>query len=313
MQKEGIIIKTTGSQYTVRCDDGERIICTIKGNLRLKDYKSTNPVAVGDKVVFEIFEDGTGRIIKIHDRHNCIVRRSTKLSKISHILASNVDQIFLIVTVAFPRTSTGFIDRFLVASESFQIPTILVFNKIDIYEESLQAFHDELKQVYEKIGYTCLETSALTGQGIEEMRNRMKNKINAFAGHSGVGKSALANALDNNLNLKTGDISLVHLKGKHTTTFAEMFELSFGGFLIDTPGIKEFGMYNLKKEEIALFFPEMKALLPQCRFFNCTHVHEPGCAVKEALETGGIDPSRYQNYLNIISGQEMEDEEWQIR
>lgn len=309
---EGKIIRTTGSHYTIRTNDNQLFECRIKGNFRIKNIKSTNPVAVGDIVDF-IMPTPTieGVITNIHDRKNTLVRRSTNLSKRSHIIAANIDQAFLIVTIAFPRTSTGFIDRFLVTTEAHQIPTIIVFNKIDIYNQEAQEFSDEIKAIYENVGYKCIEVSAKRGDNIEQLREIMKDKTTLLSGHSGVGKSALINSIDNNLNLKTGHISETHLKGKHTTTFAEMFPLSFGGDIIDTPGIKEFGMFDFKKEEVGLYYPEMKARLKDCQFYNCTHEHEPKCAIKKAVENGKISIERYTNYLNIMHGEELKIEKWE--
>ena len=309
---EGKIIRTTGSHYTIRTNDNEIFECRIKGSFRMKNIKSTNPIAVGDMVDF-LMPTPTieGVITTIHDRKNTLVRRSTNLSKRSQIIASNIDQAFLIATIAFPRTSTGFIDRFLVTTEAHQIPTIIVFNKIDIYNEEAQEFANEIKAIYENVGYKCIEVSAKRGDNIEQLREIMKDKTTLLSGHSGVGKSALINAIDNNLNLKTGHISEAHLKGMHTTTFAEMFPLSFGGDIIDTPGIKEFGMFDFKKEEVGLYYPEMKARLKDCQYYNCTHEHEPKCAIKEAVEKGEISIERYSNYLNIMHGEELKIEKWE--
>ncbi|MCK9162964.1 MAG: ribosome small subunit-dependent GTPase A [Bacteroidales bacterium] len=311
MQK-GKVIRTTGSHYTVRTDNNQLVECRIKGSFRLKNIKSTNPIAVGDIVDFiPPTQTIEGVIANIHERKNTLVRRSTNLSKRSQIIASNIDQAFLIATIAYPRTSTGFIDRFLVTTEAHQIPTIIVFNKIDIYNEEAQAYANEIKFIYENVGYKCVEVSALRGDNVELLREMMKNKTTLLSGHSGVGKSALINAIDNNLNLKTGLISSVHQKGMHTTTFAEMFPLSFGGDIIDTPGIKEFGMFDFKKEEVGLHYPEMRARLKDCQYYNCTHEHEPKCAIKEAVEKGEISIERYSNYLNIMHGEELKIERWE--
>lgn len=310
--KEGKVIRTTGSHYTIRTNNNQLFECRIKGNFRIKNIKSTNPIAVGDIVDFiPPSETIEGLITNIHDRKNTLVRRSTNLSKRSQIIASNIDQAFLIATIAFPRTSTGFIDRFLVTTEAHQIPTIIVFNKIDIYNQEVQEFANEIKSIYENVGYKCIEVSAKRGDNIELLREIMKNKTTLLSGHSGVGKSALINAIDNSLNLKTGIISSTHLKGKHTTTFAEMFPLNFGGDIIDTPGIKEFGMFDFKKEEVGLYYPEMKARLKDCQYYNCTHEHEPKCAIKESVEKGEISIERYTNYLNIMRGEELKIEKWE--
>lgn len=310
--KEGKVIRTTGSHYSVRTNDNQLFECRIKGNFRIKNIKSTNPIAVGDIVDFiPPTQTIEGLITNIHNRKNTLVRRSTNLSKRSQIIASNIDQAFLIATIAFPRTSSGFIDRFLVTTEAHQIPTIIVFNKIDIYNQEAQDFADEFKTIYENIGYRCIEVSAKRGDNIEMLREIMKDKTTLLSGHSGVGKSALINAIDNSLNLKTGIISSTHMKGKHTTTFAEMFPLSFGGDIIDTPGIKEFGMFDFQKEEVGLYYPEMKARLKNCQYYNCTHEHEPKCAIKNAVETGEISIERYTNYLNIMHGEELKIEKWE--
>ncbi|MBR5028557.1 MAG: ribosome small subunit-dependent GTPase A, partial [Bacteroidales bacterium] len=265
----------------------------------------------GDFVEFDLQStDGTGLITAVYERRNCIIRRSTKLSKQTHIIASNLDQACLVATIGFPRTSTGFIDRFLVTAEAYHVPCRLVFNKIDLYDDELQEYQDSLFEVYQKAGYTCLGVSATKGTNIDALKALLEGKTTLFAGHSGVGKSALLNALSPDLGLKVSDVSLWSMKGKHTTTFAELFP--FGdGFIIDTPGIKEFGMVDFKKDEVSHFFPEMKAVLHDCRFANCTHEHEPGCAVKEAVEHGIISDFRYENYLNILHGEEMDIEEWQ--
>lgn len=310
--KEGKVIRTTGSHYSLRTNDNQLFECRIKGNFRIKNIKSTNPIAVGDIVDFiPPTQTIEGLITNIHNRKNTLVRRSTNLSKRSQIIASNIDQAFLIATIAFPRTSSGFIDRFLVTTEAHQIPTIIVFNKIDIYNQEAQDFADEFKAIYENIGYRCIEVSAKRGDNIEMLREIMKDKTTLLSGHSGVGKSALINAIDNSLNLKTGIISSTHMKGKHTTTFAEMFPLSFGGDIIDTPGIKEFGMFDFQKEEVGLYYPEMKARLKNCQYYNCTHEHEPKCAIKNAVETGEISIERYTNYLNIMHGEELKIEKWE--
>lgn len=308
----GKVIRTTGSHYTVRTDNYELFECRIKGKFRISNIKSTNPIAVGDIVDF-IPPTPTieGVIASIHDRKNTLVRRSTNLSKRSQIIASNIDQAFLIVTIAYPRTSTGFIDRFLVTTEAHQIPTIIVFNKIDIYNEEAQAFANETMAIYRNVGYECVEVSALRGDNIELLREMMKDKTTLLSGHSGVGKSALINAIDSNLNLRTGLISSAHMKGMHTTTFAEMFPLDFGGDIIDTPGIKEFGMFDFQKEEVGLYYPEMKARLKGCQYYNCTHEHEPKCAIKAAVETGEISIERYSNYINIMHGDELKIERWE--
>lgn len=309
----GIVTKSTGSWYTVMTEDGLRHDCKLKGKFKIKGISSTNPISVGDKVHFDFLSDkDIGMITKIEDRANYIVRKSTKLSKRQHIIACNIDQAIIVVTLAFPRTSTGFVDRFLVTAEEYHIPAFIVFNKIDLYPDDYKTYLSELKSLYEGIGYGCLVTSAFTGEGLDQLKELLKDKINLFVGHSGVGKSALVNTIQPGLNLKLGEISLHHLKGQHTTTFAEMHPLSFGGFIVDTPGIKELGMIHVKPSEIAGYFPEMRALLPQCKYYNCTHIHEPGCAVLSALEKGEISSSRYSNYIGMLDDKGIEkSQEWE--
>jgi ribosome biogenesis GTPase len=310
---KGIITKSTGASYVVMCDDGICYECRLKGNFKIKEISSTNPIAVGDKVQFELPGDkSVGLITEIGGRRNYIVRKATKLSKRQHIIACNIDQAVIIVTLAFPRTSTGFIDRFLITTEEYHIPAFVIFNKIDLYPEDYISYLKELKNLYEGLGYGCLITSATEKIGLDDFSSLLKDKTSLLLGHSGVGKSALVNAIQPGLNLKLGGISLYHLKGKHTTTFAEMHKLSFGGFVIDTPGIKELGMIHVKPEEIAGYFPEMRALLPKCKFYNCTHIHEPDCAVLAALEKGEISHSRYHNYLGMLNDEGIEkSREWE--
>ncbi len=299
---DGRVIKSTGSWYTVRDTDGKNHECRIKGQFRIKGLKTTNPIAIGDQVRFQIQDkEEVGVIDHIYERRNYIIRKATKLSKQSHIIAANLDQAILVVTLAKPRTSTGFIDRFLVTAEAYHIPARIIFNKIDLYDDKSWQAHQDFKEIYEKIGYPCYEISALNDINLEQIKDLLKNKISLFSGHSGVGKSALINKMESGLEIKTGDISDVHHKGKHTTTFAEMHELSMGGFIVDTPGIKEFGLIDFEVGEVAERFPEMRSLMQACKFNNCTHVHEPGCAVLEALKNGKISDSRYQNYLSIIN------------
>jgi ribosome biogenesis GTPase len=268
----------------------------------MKGLRSTNPVAIGDRVEFELqSKEGTGLITHIGERDNYIIRKSINLSRVTHILAANLDHAFLIVTLARPRTSTGFIDRYLVTATGYFIPASLIFNKIDLYEEALTAYEDELKQIYTQAGYPCYSVSALRGDGVDRISDLLKGRTSLFSGHSGAGKSALINAIQPNLRLKTGQISEVHLKGRHTTTFAEMFELSNGGFIIDTPGIREFGLIDFENSEIPRCFPEMDRLLPFCKYKNCTHIHEPGCAVKDGLKNGNVSRMRYNSYLSILN------------
>lgn len=304
----GIVIKSTGSWYTVLADRGSIIECGIKGKFRIKGIKTTNPVAVGDKVAFEMENDGRGVIHTIETRKNYIIRKSINLSKQSHIIAANVDQAFLVVTLAFPRTSAGFIDRFLLTAEAYHIPTIIVFNKIDLFENNTGLMNElnEFISVYRNAGYQCLTVSATQKKDIGILQKLMKDKITLVSGHSGVGKSTLVNAMDLNLDLKVGEISDAHSKGKHTTTFAEMHPLTHGGYIIDTPGIKELGLVDMEKEEISNYFPEMRTLKNQCKFNNCLHLNEPKCAVMEALEQGKIAASRYKSYVGIMNGEELE-------
>ncbi|HEY0030257.1 MAG TPA: ribosome small subunit-dependent GTPase A [Bacteroidia bacterium] len=305
---KGVVLKSTGSWYTVLSEKGEILDCRIKGLFRIKGIKTTNPVAVGDNVEFEMEADGRGVIHAIAERKNYIIRKSINLSKQAHILAANVDQAFLIATLAFPRTSAGFIDRFLLTAEAYHIPVILLFNKCDLFENDpklLKELNDFIA-VYERIGYKCYKVSATEKIEIALLKELSKDKITLIAGHSGVGKSTLVNAMDANLDLRVGEISDAHSKGKHTTTFAEMHPLEYGGYIIDTPGIKELGLVDMQKEEISDYFPEMRALRNECKFNNCIHVNEPKCAVIAAVEKGEIALSRYNSYLGIISGEELD-------
>lgn len=297
----GRVIKSTGSWYEVRDDAGIVSQCRLRGKIRLDGLRTTNPVAVGDLVNFEKERDKDTCVInKILPRSNVIVRKSVNLSKESHIIAANVDQAILVATIAQPRTSTGFIDRFTVTAEAYHIPVIIVFNKCDIYDEEQKIAAEQLMEVYNSIGYQSFMISAKTGYNCDKLQSLMENKISMFSGHSGVGKSALVNRLDPNLNIRVGEISEVHEKGKHTTTFAQMYELCFGGYIIDTPGIKEFALFDMEKETLAQRFPEMRAVMHDCRFNNCTHTHEPHCAVKEAVKQHAIADWRYENYLNMM-------------
>lgn len=309
-EKTGRVIKSTGSWMNVLTESGELYECKIKGKFRIKGIRSTNPVAVGDVVDFRVDSNNTGLITGIKERSNYIIRKSTKLSKASHMIATNIDQAFLIITLVLPRTSRGFIDRFLVTAEAYHIPATLIFNKIDLYDEKLQKQHDDLQKIYDTAGYETIAVSAISGENLDLLKRKLSDKVTLMAGHSGVGKSALINNLDPEQGRKTGEISDVHNKGKHTTTFAEMLKMNFGAEIIDTPGIKEFGLYNFVKEEVAERFPEMRERMHECRFHNCTHVHEPGCAVKEAVDSGEIDSVRYQNYLSIIKDEYFDIKEW---
>ena len=310
-KQEGLVIKSTGSFYLVRTHDARIITCRLRGNFRIKGIKVTNPIAVGDTVLF-IQESEFGFITDITPRKNYIYRKSVNLSKITHILAANIDMAFLVISLTEPRTPLGFIDRFLVAAESFRIKTILVFNKTDLYNADLKQYQEYLQKIYTDIGYECLSTSIMTKEGIDVLKLKMQDRISLFSGQSGVGKSSIINSIEPDLQLKIATISDYNNKGKHTTTFAEMFELSFGGFIIDTPGIKEFGLIEYEQEEVSHYFPEMLRLLPQCKFSNCIHTHEPGCAVKQALEDEEIAQSRYENYLAIIHDEDIQLKSWML-
>ncbi len=297
----GVVVRSTGSWYTVKTRGGELFNCKLKGRFKIKGIRTTNPIAVGDRVDFKTGRDPeTGLIIHIHTRKNYIIRKATNLSKATHIIAANLDQAILIATLAHPRTSTGFIDRFLVTAEAYHIPAVLVFNKYDLYDKTLTEQLDTYREVYVRAGYRCLVTSAKTGFGLEDFKKTLQHNTSLLSGHSGVGKSALINAIDPALHLKEGEISKAHRKGKHTTTFAEMFPLAFGGDIIDTPGIKEFGLVGFEKNELGHRFPEIRALMGQCRFSDCLHLKEPGCAVRAAVEKGDFPEFRYRNYLNML-------------
>lgn len=299
---EGIVTKSTGSWYSVLSPDGTLTQCKLKGRFKVQGIKTTNPLAVGDHVTFHVLqEEGIGLITGISPRKNHIIRKATKLSKESHILAANLDQAIIIVTLAQPRTSTGFIDRFLITAEAYHIPAVIIFNKIDLYNEKRMKDLADLSAIYEAAGYPCLSVSALTGENMEKVKSLLKDKVSLLAGHSGVGKSAMINCIEPGLDLKTKPISKVHSKGVHTTTFAMMFQLAFGGYIIDTPGIKEFGLFELDRNTMAERYPEMRALMHQCKYTNCTHLHEPGCAVKEAVKEGKVSKIRYEGYLRIMA------------
>lgn len=312
--QEGLVIKSTGSRYTIR--SGNTIFeCRIKGKLRIKGIRTTNPLTVGDIVDFEIqnekSENGLpmGVITNLQQRKNYIIRKSVNLSKESHILASNIDQAFIVVTINYPVTSPTFIDRFLVTAEAYSIPSIVVFNKTDLYNNEEHELVKRLTDTYRKIGYPCIHTSTVTGEGLNEVKEKMQHKVSVITGNSGVGKSTLINCIDSTLQLKTEKISDYHKMGKHTTTFSEMFELSFGGYIIDTPGIRSFGMIDMKNDDVSHYFPEIFNLSDKCRFNNCTHTHEPGCAVRDAIDRDEISMSRYDSYLSIL----FEDEEEKYR
>ena len=303
----GTVYKSTGSWYFVKSEEGDLYQCRIKGKFRIKGIKSTNPIAVGDSVEFDIETKGDeeiGVIKLIHERSNFIVRKSVNLSKQTQIIASNIDLAFLLITINNPPTLTTFIDRFLVTAQAYSIKVILVFNKIDSYKEEEKGEIAYLKDIYETIGYTCIEVSAIKNINLDTIKSLMKGKTSLFSGHSGVGKTTLLNALEPGLNLKTKQISDQHQQGQHTTTFAEMFDLSFNAKIIDTPGIKGFGVVAIDKEELGDYFTEFFALKSACKFHNCIHVNEPQCAVKEALENEKVSWSRYKSYLQILEGEE---------
>ncbi|HIZ06097.1 MAG TPA: ribosome small subunit-dependent GTPase A [Candidatus Phocaeicola gallistercoris] len=298
--EKGLVIKNTGSWYIVKTNDNKLVSCKIKGNFRLKGIRSTNPVAVGDHVKISINPEGTAFITDIEDRKNYIIRKASNLSKQSHIIAANIDRCLLFITINYPETSTTFIDRFLASAEAYRVPISLVFNKTDFYsEEELQRM-DNLISLYTHIGYPCYRISALQNKGTETLAQEIKEGITLLSGHSGVGKSTFINALLPHLQLKTGEISTAHHTGTHTTTFSEMFPISENGYIIDTPGIKGFGTFDMKDEEVGHYFKEIFAFSSQCKYGDCTHRHEPGCAVREAVANHEISESRYLSYLNIL-------------
>ena len=301
---QGTVVKSSGSVYGVRAIDGTVVDCRVKGNFRLKGIRSTNPVAVGDNVVFDMREDGTAYIVDILERKNYIVRKASNLSKQSHILAANLDLCFLVVTISHPTTATTFIDRFLASAEAYRVPVVIIFNKTDLYNDAEDGELEYLTALYESIGYRCLHTSAAESKGIEALKEMMQGKVSLFAGNSGVGKSSLANALSPEIAAKVGEISRTHDTGMHTTTYTEMFEFMPNSYIVDTPGVKGFGTYDMEIEEISHYFVEFFELSKDCRYSNCTHTHEPGCAVLEALEKGKIAPSRYQSYLSMLEDKE---------
>lgn len=307
----GTVYRSTGSNYLVKRmdplisqEENEFVDLVLTGRLRNSGSKSTNPVAVGDIVQFETEGEAAGGITDIKDRKNHIVRRSVNLSKRTQVIAANMDQAILVVTVSAPRTSTGFIDRFLVTAEAYSIPTIIVFNKLDLYGEKELALLDDIRSLYERVGYQCVTISAEEGTGLKELKDLLKDKTTLISGHSGVGKSTLINAIQPGMELSTNEVSSFHEKGQHTTTFAEMFDLQIGGRIIDTPGIKGFGLVDMDPAVVADQFPEILALKDQCKFNNCLHVNEPGCKILDAVKNGEIAESRFKNYLGLISGED---------
>ena len=304
---KGTVYKSTGSWYTVKTNTGEFYECRIKGKFRMQGIKSTNPIAVGDVVEFELeaLGDATvGTISGIDQRRNYIIRKSVNLSKQTHIIASNLDIVFLLITLNNPTTHSIFIDRFLATAQAYDIPTVLLFNKIDAYSEDELVEVKFLASLYREIGYTCIGVSAKTGKSVDQVKELMKEKTSMFAGHSGAGKSTLVNAIAPELDLKTASISSQHAQGQHTTTFAEMYDMQFGGRIIDTPGIKGFGIVDMETDEIGDYFPELFKLKQHCKFNNCLHLDEPKCAVKEALEEDKISWSRYRSYVQMVTGEE---------
>lgn len=298
----GLVIRNTGYSYTVKADgSGDIYECKIKGNFRIKGIRTTNPVAIGDRVEFvPQQEENAALITKLEERRNYIIRKSTNLSKQSHIIAANVDQCFLIVTVTQPETSLTFIDRFLASAEAYSVPVVLVFNKIDLVDEEWKGYLEAVQNLYTTIGYDCLQVSARTGEGVEQVRQRLAGQVTVLSGNSGVGKSTLINALFPDLQLRTAEISDAYNTGRHTTTFSEMYDVNDGGYIIDTPGIKGFGTFDMKREEIGHYFRDIFHHSADCRFNNCTHTHEPGCAVLAAVENHDISESRYNSYLSML-------------
>jgi len=308
---KGIVVKSIGSKYLVKVGDTV-YDCLLKGKIRLEGRKTTNPVAVGDVVEVETDKNNEYSITKIETRKNYIIRKSINLSKQSQILASNLDQAIIIATLVAPRTSLGFIDRFLVTAEAYHIPAKIIFNKCDLLDEQSREIQKDIIKIYTDIGYECFEVSATQQIGIKALETVFKNKTTLISGHSGVGKSSFINALQPGLKLRTGEISSAHLKGMHTTTFAELFELDFGGNIIDTPGIKELGLVEMKKEELGHYFPEIRKHMANCKFNNCLHINEPKCAVIKAVEDGLISEERYKSYFGMFNGEEMDWKEWEI-
>ena len=302
MLMQGVVIKSTGSWYIVKTDDGDLLNCRIRGKFRMQDIKSTNPIVVGDRVKLSQ-EEESFLIDELFDRKNIIVRKSVNLSKQTHILASNIDQAILVVTMLSPQTSTGFIDRFLVSAQAYGVDVVILFNKTDLYDKATLALLEERRSIYEKIGYRCLSKSTLNDD-LSDIKELMKGKVNVISGHSGVGKSTLLNCIQPNLNITTQEISEQHQQGQHTTTFSQMYDLDFGASIIDTPGVRGFGLIEMDKYELGDYFVEFFKLKSDCKFNNCLHINEPKCAVKLALENGEIASSRYKNYLNMLEQDE---------
>jgi ribosome biogenesis GTPase len=303
--EKGLVIKSTGSWYTVKKDDGNLLDCKIKGTFRLQGTRTTNPVAVGDHVKIDAESRGDYGVIKeILPRKNYIIRKSSNLSRQYQIIAANIDQALLVITLTSPETPFRFIDRFLASAEAYRIPVNLIINKIDLYDAGMRKEVTQLKEMYEQIGYPCLETSVVKGKNIGPFRQLLKDKVNVISGKSGVGKSSLINAVDPELQIKTEDVSTYHKTGKHTTAYAEMHPLVFGGYVIDTPGIKGFGVIDMDREEIYHFFPEIFRFSRDCQYYNCLHTNEPNCAVIKALESGKISPSRYKSYRSLLDDQD---------
>lgn len=305
MMNKGLVMKSTGSWYIVKGESQEIVECRIRGKIRLKGVEVTNPVAVGDVVTYDLESNGKGIIHDVLPRENYLIRKSTRKTQFGHILAANIDQAVLIATVTFPRTSLGFIDRFLVAAESFRIPQVLVFNKSDLFTRKMQEYIDELKNIYVKIGVEFLQISAETSDNLDRLKKVLRGKKSLFAGHSGVGKSTILNKLaPERINQAIGEVSKFANKGTHTTTFAEMFELEKNTYVVDTPGIKELGLIDIDEGEISHFFPEMRGKFGECKFYNCTHTHEPGCAIIDGVENGEIAQSRYLSYLSMLEDED---------
>jgi len=301
--ESGIVLKSTGSRYRVLCGDGKIIDCSVKGKLRIKQFRTTNPIAVGDKILFEIEKrTNTGIITEVLDRRNWILRKASNLSKHSQIIAANIDQVFLIITIILPETQAEFIDRFLISAEAYRVPAIIIINKIDLYHENEIASMEYIEKVYKNIGYDCIRLSLREETNLENLKQLMEGKTSLISGNSGVGKTTLLNAFDPLLNLKTAEISDYHKQGKHITTFPEMYRMPFDAFVIDTPGIRGFGVVDMERNEIYHFFREIFNKSKECRFNNCLHLDEPGCAVRDAVEKGEIAFTRYKSYLNIMEG-----------